>query len=79
MPTLTFKVSETEAARIRQRALAARLSVSAYLRQQAAGQEDSPPVRKVRCDLTGATIFAPLEDSPKLTTASVRHMLSDFP
>lgn len=79
MPTLTFKVSEAEAARIRQRAQAAHLTVSAYLRRQASGIEDSPPVRKVRCKLTGATIFAPLEDRPKLTTASVRRMLNDFP
>jgi hypothetical protein len=79
MPTITFKVSEAEAARIRQRARAARLTVSAYLRRQATGMEDLPPVRKVRCDLTGATIFAPLEVGPKLTTADVRRMLTDFP
>jgi hypothetical protein len=79
MPTLTFKVSEAEAASIRQRARAARLSVSAYLRRQATSSEDLPPVGKVRCDFTGATIFAPLPDSPKLTTASVRRMLTEFP
>lgn len=79
MKTISFKVSEDEALRIRQKAKHEKLSVSEYLRRRAMGQENPGPVGKVRCKLTGAEIFAPLPESPVLTTQSVRQMLADFP
>jgi hypothetical protein len=41
--------------------------------------EDDAPVAKIRCDITGAEIFAPLPGSPSLTTETVRQMLAEFP
>jgi hypothetical protein len=79
MTTITFKVSEDEARRIRQRAKQARLSVSEYLRRRAAGVEDQAPLGTVHCEVTGAEIFAPINGSPPLTTDSVRQMLAEFP
>lgn len=79
MITITFKVSEDEALRIRQRAKQARLSVSEYLRRRAAGLDESATLGKVRCEVTGAEIFAPNNGSPPLTTESVRQMLAEFP
>jgi hypothetical protein len=77
--TITFKVSEDEALRIRQRAKQAHLSVSEYLRRRAAGTDESAPLAKVRCEITGAEIFGPINGSPPLTTESVRQMLAEFP
>lgn len=65
---------------IRRRAAKARLSMSEFLRRQAAGAETaSAKPRKVRCRHTGAKIFGPLPQSPPLTTEEVRGMLADFP
>lgn len=80
MPTLTFKVSADEAARIQQAAHQARLTVSAYLRRQASAAPVavSKPGR-VRCPVTGALIFGAMPAQPALTTEAVREMLVDFP
>ena len=80
MPTLTFKVSEDEARRIRTLARQRHLTVSEYLRQQAqSGAVPTTTVRRVRCPYTGALVFAPQKGMAPLTTESVREMLSDFP
>lgn len=79
MKTISFKVSEDEAKLIQYRARSEHLSVSEYLRRKATGREGAAPVGKVRCEITGAEIFGPLEDAPHLTTESVRELLSDFP
>ncbi len=79
MKTISFKVSEDEALRIRQKAKHEKLSVSEYLRRRAVGLENPGPVGRIRCELTGAEIFAPLPESPALTTQTVRQMLTDFP
>jgi hypothetical protein len=79
MTTISFKVSEDEARLIRKRAKQQRMSVSEYLRRRAAGSEAVAPVAKIRCDITGAEIFAPLPGSPPLTTETVRQMMADFP
>jgi hypothetical protein len=56
------------------------LTVSEFLRRRAAGTESpGAAVGKVRCEFTGAEIFAPMTDSPLLTSDQVREMLSDFP
>ncbi len=79
MTTISFKVSEEEARRIRKRARQQRLSVSEYLRRRATGSEEAAPVGKIRCDITGAEIFAPLSGASALTTENVRQMLAEFP
>jgi hypothetical protein len=79
MKTISFKVRDDEARRIRQLAKSEGVSVSEFLRRRAIGSEVPQPVGRVRCDLTGAEIFAPLTDSPPLTTEEVRRILADFP
>ncbi len=80
MATISFKVSEEEARRIRARAGSEGISVSEYLRRRArlAMPPPSSP-RLVRCPHTGAMIFAALEHQPPLTTDTVRELLADFP
>lgn len=79
MTTISFKVSEDEARRIRKQAKQQHLSVSEYLRRRAVGSEDVAPVGKIRCDITGAEIFASMHGSSSFTTETVRQMLADFP
>ncbi len=80
MTTLTFKVTEEEARRIRSRARRAGLSVSEYLRRRARTPTAvSAAPRRVRCPHTGAMIFASPENQARLTTELVRDLLSDFP
>ncbi len=80
MQTLTFKVTEEEARRIRRAAQREKVSVSEYLRRRAGGPAPLPmKLRKVRCSRTGAVIFAAAPHLPPLTTESVREMLADFP
>jgi hypothetical protein len=80
MKTLTFKVSDDEARLIRSLARREKLTVSEYLRRRASGARGAVGVpARVRCEFTGAMIFAPLPEQPPLDTASVREMLADFP
>lgn len=80
MTTISFKVSEGEARRIRNLAQREKLSLSEYLRRRATGQ----PARVlkpelVRCPWTGAMVFKSPADQPPLTTEAVSDLLSDFP
>lgn len=77
---MTFKVTEDEDRYIRSRAIQENLTLSDYLRRHAKGTviETSTPFL-VRCEHTGAMIFAPVSGEPPLTTESVREMLADFP
>jgi len=79
MKTISFKVTEDEAHRIRQFARRERLSLSAYLRCRAAGSTPGGSGGKVRCKFTGAEIFAAPAGAAPLTTEAVREMLADFP
>lgn len=80
MPTLTFKVSEEEARRIRALARREGLSVSEYLRRQAQpGREKPREIAHVVCAYTGARIFGPAPELPPLNTDSVRGLLADLP
>jgi hypothetical protein len=80
MRTITFKVTDDEARLIRSLAKKEKLSLSEYLRRRATGGSASTRVPgKMRCEFTGAMIFAPLPDLPSLDTESVREMLADFP
>lgn len=78
--TISFKVSDDEARLIRSLAKQERVTLSEYLRRRAKGEErNAGPPQRVRCEFTGAMIFAPLAGQAPLTTESVREMLSDFP
>lgn len=80
MKTISFRVSDDEARRLRMRAKEAGTSLSQFLRMTI-GLE-SPAKRNpafTTCRHTGARIFAPLPGSPKLSTARVRKLLADFP
>jgi hypothetical protein len=80
MKTISFKVTDDEAKLIRSLAKQERSSLSEYLRRRAKGAGPVPePPQRVRCEFTGAMIFAPSTGQPPLTTDSVREMLSDFP
>ncbi|HNQ88070.1 MAG TPA: hypothetical protein PKM73_05605 [Verrucomicrobiota bacterium] len=80
MPTLTFKVTAEEARRIRMLARRQHVSVSEYLRRRAQTRpERVQPLERVRCEYTGALIFAAAPQLAPLTTESVRGMLADFP
>ena len=80
MKTITFKVSDDEARLIGLRAAEQGLTVSEYLRRRATGTRNSNgKPRLVRCELTGAMVFAPLPDLAPLTTQSVQEMLAEFP
>lgn len=80
MTTITFKVNEEEARRLRLAARREQTTVSEYLRKQIrlrAVEED--PIRRVKCRYTGAMIFKPTTDASKLTTEDVKGYLKDFP
>lgn len=79
MKTISFKVTDDEAHRIRQFARRERLSLSAYLRSRAAGNPAGGTIGKVRCKFTGAEIFSAPAGAEPLTTETVRDMLADFP
>jgi hypothetical protein len=80
MQILTFKVSDDEARLIRSLARRERLSVSEYLRRRAAGGAGATKTpARVRCEFTGAMIFAPISGRGSFDTESVREMLADFP
>jgi hypothetical protein len=80
MPTVTFKVNEDEARRLRAMARKRKLSLSDLIRQKTLSGDGVPgDVRRVRCRETGVWIFASAPGSTPLTTASVREILSDFP
>jgi hypothetical protein len=80
MITISFKVTENEAQAIRVKARQERVTVSEFLRRQAAsstGARTKPGLQ--HCPMTGATIFTPGSDMRSLTVASTRELLMDFP
>ena len=79
MKTISFKVTDDEALRIRQQARKARMSLSDFLRRRAAGNGPVGSVGKITCEFTGAEILGPLTGAPPLTNESVREALTDFP
>jgi hypothetical protein len=80
MKTLSFRVSDEEAHLIRSRAKRENLTLSDYLRRQlGVRQPPSQLPTRMKCEFTGAMIFAPLTDQIPFDTESVRNTLSDFP
>jgi hypothetical protein len=80
MPTLSFKVSEEEAATIRRAARCKHATLSDYLRASAVPREGKSPARyRTRIDkLTGfpVTVTPP---GITITSEQVRAALADFP
>jgi hypothetical protein len=77
---MTLKVTDQEARQIRSAARKERVTVSEYLRRRALRPfvpASQPAI--VRCPDTGAMIFAALDQQPRLTTDTIRDLLSDFP
>lgn len=80
MTTVTFKLDESEARRLRQAAKRARLTVSEYVRRRLRAPEpEVEPLSLVKCSATGALIFGRSGQLPPLTTESVNEMLGEFP
>ncbi len=79
MKTISFKLSEPDARRIRLAARREGITLSEYLRRRAVGNKPPEVIRKLRCPHTGAEIFGPLPDAPPLTTTSVKQILGNFP
>jgi hypothetical protein len=76
---LSFKVTDGEARLIRSLARRENLSLSEYLRRRATGAGGAVGIPgRVKCEFTGATIFAPLVGHPPLDTASVHEILTEF-
>jgi hypothetical protein len=80
MKTLTFKVTDDEAQLIRSLSKRHNLSLSEYLRRRVSGAGfGAATPALVRCEFTGAMIFAPPPNQPPLSTETVRELLADFP
>ena len=82
MQTLTFKVSDDEARLIRALAARERVTLSTYLRRRAGGRSlGAAPAapKRIRCQHTGAMIFAALPHDSPLNTQVVKVLLTEFP
>jgi hypothetical protein len=82
MPTLTFKVSDREAARIRELARREALTVSEYLRRRAVASASVAPVsdyRIVKDPLTGLPMMEAPRGSAPVSSEQIRALLADFP
>ncbi len=80
MTTLSFKVSIEEAQAIRERARQERMTVSEFLRRQAAApMRRQGQVNLRECPLTHVKIFDTVEDLSPLTVEATRKILADFP
>lgn len=82
MPTISFKVTERQAARIRELARREGVSLSEYLRRRAT--EPTPPAdpqgyRITTDPVTGLPVMEAPPDTPTVSSAQVRALLADFP
>jgi len=80
MPTLTFKVTDTEAAAIRQAAKEKRIGISEFLRESAKAQATPPPPQVImkRHPLSGGWYNA-APGQPDYTLEELKSSLEDFP
>jgi len=74
MPTLTFKVSEAEAAAIRNRARQSRLNFSTYARRVMLADGTPPPKQKYKDIIKPGYVVL---DGPPLTTEELHAALYD--
>jgi hypothetical protein len=82
MPTLTFKVSERDAARIRQLARREGLTVSEFLRRRAVATAPtgaSGDYRITKDPLTGLPVMEAPAGTAMVSSEQVRALMADFP
>jgi len=82
MPTLTFKVTDREAARIRELARRERVTVSEFLRRRAvsAGVPEAAGGYRVEEDpITGLPVMHAPRESERVSSEQIRALLADFP
>jgi hypothetical protein len=82
MPTITFKVSQREAARIRELARREGLTVSEFLRRRAVvpGIEGKPEKYRIAQDpVTGLPVMIAPSGMAPVTSEQIRALMSDFP
>jgi hypothetical protein len=84
MPTLTFKVTAEEAARIRRQARRERSTLSEFLRRRAVQGPGTPPgeaggYRIETSRVTGLPVMHAPAGIPRVTSEQVQALLADFP
>ena len=81
MPTLTFKVSPTEARSIRAKARAERATVSAFLRTRVLEPEPARPSKLVikKHPVSGLPYNSAGRGLPLVTHAQIKELLAGFP
>jgi hypothetical protein len=81
MPTITFKVTAREAARIRELARRERVTVSEFLRRRAVAAEpgEAGGYRIVKDRITGLPVMEGPPGNGVVTPAQIRALLADFP
>ncbi len=82
MPTITFKVTEREAARIRELARRDGLTVSEFLRRRAVTSSAIVPDHgyRIREDpVTGLPVMEAPSTVPPVSSEQIRALLADFP
>ena len=82
MPTITFKVTSRDAARIRELARREGLTVSEFLRRRAVASAASVPVgdyRIARDPLTGLPVMEAPPGMRPVSSEQIRALMADFP
>ena len=79
MTTISFKLPEPEARKLRAQARLQGITVSEVIRHALFQPQPPSPVTLQTCPLTGAEVFAPQRSLEPLTTKAVREILADFP
>lgn len=82
MPTITFKVTAREAARIRRLAAKAGCTVSEFLRRRATESPDPAATGEYRIETSERTGLPVLHGSPgarPVSSEEIRELLADFP
>jgi hypothetical protein len=82
MPTITFKVTPREAARIRELARREGVTVSEFLRRRAIAQLPGTQTGGFRITVdavTGLPVMDAPPGTPEVSSAQIRALLADFP
>ena len=82
MPTISFKVSAREAARIREHARREGLTVSEFLRRRAVSSPGSAAAGEYRVGedpLTGLPVMQAPPGRPLVSSEQIRALMADFP
>lgn len=82
MPTITFKVTPREGARIRELARREGLTVSEFLRRRAVAPEAAEPggeYRVVRDPVTGLPMMEAPRSVARVSSERIRALMTDFP